>query len=67
MTPLIQFLLKNIGVPVVALLIKEFQAKNNNVFPTAEQVAQMFIDEPAKWINQGTAWLAANPSTTGKS
>ena len=63
MPPIVNFLLEQIGVPVVGMIIKEFQAANNNAWPTPEQVAQTFIDSSAKWISQGNAWLAANPVT----
>lgn len=64
MTPLIQFLLEQIGVPVVSMIIKEYQAAHNNTWPTPEQVAQTFLDDANKWINQGNAWLLANPLPT---
>jgi len=61
MNPLVMFLLQQVGAPVVAMLIKNYQASHNNEWPTPEEVAQMFIDEPAKWIKQGNDWLVANP------
>ena len=61
MSPLVQFLLEQIGVPVVGMIVKEYQTTHNNTWPTPEQVAQTFIDDVAKWTAQGNAWLAANP------
>lgn len=58
---IVTFLLQQIGVPVIALIIKEHQAAHNGQFPTSEQVVQIFIDDVKKWTDQGTAWLAANP------
>ena len=61
MPVLVQFLLEQIGVPVVGMIIKEYQTAHNNTWPTPEQVAQTFIDDIAKWTSQGNAWLLANP------
>lgn len=61
MSPLVNFLLEQIGVPVISQIIKEYQTAHNNIWPTPEQVAQTFIDDTAKWIKQGNDWLAANP------
>jgi hypothetical protein len=61
MTPLVSFLLQQIGVPVVTMIIKEWQTAHNNTWPTPEQVAQTFIDDVAKYTSQGNAWLLANP------
>jgi hypothetical protein len=61
MPVLVQFLLEQIGVPVVGMIIKEYQTAHNNTWPTPEQVAQTFIDDISKWTNQGNAWLLANP------
>lgn len=58
---LIQFLLQQIGLPVVAMIIKEWQTSHAGKFPSSEEVVQIFIDDATKWINQGNAWLAANP------
>lgn len=61
MSVLIEFLLTQIGVPLIAQIIKQHQTANNGTWPTPEQVAQTFIDTPAMWANQGNDWLAANP------
>lgn len=61
MPVLIEFLLTQIAVPLIAQIIKQHQVANNGTWPTAEQVAQTFIDTPAMWINQGNDWLATNP------
>jgi hypothetical protein len=61
MSPLVQFLLTQLGVPVVGMIIKEYQTAHNNTWPTPEIVAQTFIDDVAKWTAQGNAWLLANP------
>ena len=61
MNPLFQFLLTQMGLPVVSLIIKEWQTAHAGTFPTSEQVIQIFIDDTNKWIAQGNAWLAANP------
>ena len=61
MTPLVQFLLQNIGLPVVAMIVKEWQTAHNNTWPTPEQVAQTFLDDVSKWTTQGRNWLADNP------
>ena len=61
MSPLVQFLLTQIGVPVVGMIVKEYQTAHNNTWPTPEQVAQIFINDIAKWTTQGNAWLLANP------
>ena len=61
MSPLVQFLLTQLGVPVVGMIVKEYQTAHNNTWPTPEQVAQTFIDDVAKWTAQGNAWLLANP------
>ena len=61
MPVLVQFLLEQIGVPVVGMIIKEYQTAHNNTWPTPEQVAQTFIDDISKWTTQGNAWLLANP------
>lgn len=63
MNPLIQFLLEQIGLPVVTMIIKNYQTTHTGQFPTSEQVVQTFIDDVKKWTDQGTAWLAANPPT----
>jgi hypothetical protein len=62
MNPLVTFLLEQIGVPVTAMIIKEYQTAHAGAWPTPEQVAQTFIDDVAKWTNQGNAWLLANPA-----
>lgn len=61
MSPLIQFLLTQIGLPVVSLIIKDYQAAHAGVWPTSEQVVQAFLDDVKKWTDQGKAWLLANP------
>lgn len=61
MTPLIEFLLTQIGLPVITLIIKEYQTAHNGAWPTSEQIVQEFVDNGAKWIKQGEDWLAANP------
>ena len=58
MTPLITFLLEQIGVPVVGMIIKEYQTAHNGTWPTPEQVAQAFVDKIQYWTSQGNAWLA---------
>ncbi len=62
MSPLVQFLLQQIGLPVVSMIIKEYQTAHNNNWPTPEQVAQTFLDDVAKWTSQEANWLAANPA-----
>lgn len=61
MTPLIQFLLTQIGLPVVTMIIKDYQTAHNGTWPTSEQIVQEFIDNGNKWIKQGKDWLIANP------
>lgn len=61
MSPLVQFLLTQIGVPVVGMIVKEYQTAHAGTWPTPEQVAQDFIDNVSKWTTQGNAWLLANP------
>ena len=60
MPPLVSFLLQQIGLPVVAMIVKEYQTAHNGTWPTPEQVAQIFLDNASKWIKQGNDWLAAN-------
>lgn len=61
MNPLIQFLLEQIGLPVITMIVKDYQVAHQGAWPTSEQVVQAFIDDTNKWIAQGNAWLAANP------
>jgi hypothetical protein len=61
MTPLVSFLLQQIGVPVVTMIIKEYQTAHNNTWPTPEQVAQIFVDDVKKYTDQGNQWLLSNP------
>lgn len=61
MNPLVNFLLQQIGLPVISLIIKDFQTAHNGTWPTSEQVVQAFIDDVKKWTDQGNAWLLADP------
>lgn len=61
MPVLVEFLLTQIGAPLIAAIIKQHQIANNGAWPTPEQVAQIFIDTPAMWVKQGNDWLAVNP------
>lgn len=63
MNPIVNFLLTQIGVPTISMIIKEYQTAHSNTWPTPEQVAQLFIDDVAKWTKQGNDWLSANPAT----
>lgn len=61
MPPLVNFILEQIGLPVVSMIVKEYQTAHNGTWPTPEQVAQTFLDDVARYTTQGNAWLAANP------
>jgi hypothetical protein len=61
MAPMVTFLLQQMGVPLIAMIVKEFQTAHNGNWPTPEQVAQDFIDRVKYWTDQGNAWLLANP------
>lgn len=61
MPVLVEFLLTQIGAPVISIIIKEYQTAHKGAWPTGEQVAQTFIDDTSKWITQGTVWLTNNP------
>lgn len=61
MNPLVNFLLTQIGLPVVSMIIKDWQTVHNGTFPTGEQIVQAFVDDVKKWTDQGNAWLLANP------
>lgn len=61
MNSLVNFLLQQIGLPVISMIIKDYQVAHNGAWPTSEQVVQAFIDDWKKWVAQGTNWLAANP------
>ena len=63
MVPLVEFILTNIGAPVVSMIIKEYPTAHAGAWPTSEQVAQTFIDDVTKWTTQGTTWLLNNPAT----
>lgn len=54
---LINFMLQNIGVPVVAAIIKAHRDANGGAMPTSEQVIAHFTDDWQKWTNQGKQWL----------
>jgi hypothetical protein len=62
---LVNFLLQNLGVPIIAAIIKQHQANNNNSLAglTSESVITTWLSDPKKWEDQGNAWLAANPPT----
>ena len=59
---LLNFLLTNIGVPVVSEIIKAWQtAHQTSNLPTSIDVINMFTADYTKWIAQGQSWLLANP------
>ena len=59
---LVNFLLMNIGVPVISEIIKAWQTAHSTAnLPTSTDVINMFTADYTKWIAQGQSWLAANP------
>jgi hypothetical protein len=58
---LINFLLQNIGFPIVTQIIAARKAANALATITSEQVIADFLADVGKWTKQGTDWLTANP------
>ena len=58
---LINFLLQNIGFPIVMQIIQARKAANALSTVTSEQVIMDFLADVKKWTDQGNAWLSANP------
>lgn len=58
---LINFLLQNIGFPVVTQIIQARKAAGQLATVTSEQVISDFLADVAKWTKQGEDWLSNNP------
>ncbi len=56
---LLNFLLQNIGFPVVMQIINARKAASQLSTVTSEQVISDYAADTAKWISQGQQWLAA--------
>lgn len=59
---LVNFLLQNIGFPIVMQIINAHKAAGTLSTLTTEQVIADFSADTAKWQAQGNAWLTANPA-----
>lgn len=59
---LANFLLQNIGFPIVMQIIAAHKAAGTLATLTTEGVATEFLADTNKWIGQGQSWLAANPA-----
>lgn len=56
---LVGFLLKEIGLPIVAAIIKAKKDAGHVGELTGAEVAMEFVNNVKKWTDQGKAWLAA--------
>jgi len=58
---LINFLLQNIGLPIVAAIVKAHKDAGTLSTLTSEGVISDYLADVAKWTTQGKDWLAKNP------
>lgn len=58
---LINFFLQNIGLPIVAAIVKARQGSQALGTVTSEQVVSDYLADVAKWTAQGKDWLATHP------
>ena len=60
---LANFLLQNIGFPIVMQIIAAHKTAGTLSTLTTEGIATEYMADTNKWTTQGKTWLAANPGT----